>query len=139
MPRAFHSIRHTHTGRTYAYDLLCAYRWMNESALQAQQITGEDMLGFIDYQQRGPLAAPSTINRRLRLLQRLVASLTGTTPLIPAWEHQTHALSRTLSHSVQESSPEGRWLSSQHSTFAPIAGAFCLLHSMHVDGLLPKP
>ena len=81
-----------HTGRTYAYDLLCAYRWMNESALQPQQITGEEMLGFIDYQQRPPPAAPSTINRRLRVLQRLVAFLSGTTPLIPAWQHQAHAL-----------------------------------------------
>jgi site-specific recombinase XerD len=80
------------TARTYAYDLLCAYRWMNECALQPHQITGEGMLGFIEYQQRPPPAEPSTINRRLRLLQRLVGSLTGTAPMIPAWQHQAHAL-----------------------------------------------
>jgi site-specific recombinase XerD len=80
------------TRRTYAYDLLCAYRWMEENDLHAEQIGGEDMLGFIAYQQQPPPAAPSTINRRLRLLQRLVAFLTGTTPLIPAWQHQGQAL-----------------------------------------------
>lgn len=80
------------TRRTYAYDLLCAYRWMEENHLRPEQITGEEMLGFVAYQQRPPPAAPSTINRRLRLLQRLVRFYTGITPLIPAWQHQGQAL-----------------------------------------------
>ena len=60
------------TRRAYAYDLLEAYRWMAEADRQPEQITGEDLVAFIDYQQRPPPASPSTINRRLRLLQRFV-------------------------------------------------------------------
>jgi len=80
------------TRRTYAYDLLAAYRWMNECTREPQQLSGEDLLAFIDYLQRPPPASPSTINRRLRLLQRFIEFLTGTAPIIPAWQHQTHAL-----------------------------------------------
>ena len=80
------------TRRTYAYDLLCAYRWMVQNDLRLEQISGEDMLGFAAYQQHPPPAAPSTINRRLRLLQRLARFHTGTTPRIPAWEHQAQPL-----------------------------------------------
>ena len=80
------------TRRTYAYDLLCAYRWMHAHGLSPLELSGERLLEFIDFQQQPPTASPSTINRRLRLLQRLAAFLTGTTPVIPAWEHQRHAL-----------------------------------------------
>jgi site-specific recombinase XerD len=80
------------TRRTYAYDLLAAYRWMDESQLQPDQLSGEDMVVFIDYLQRPPPASPSTINRRLRLLQRFVQFLTGTAPVVAAWRQHTHAL-----------------------------------------------
>ena len=58
------------TRRTYAYDLLAAYRWMDEADRQPEQLAGEDLVAFIDYLRRPPPAAPSTITRRLRLLQR---------------------------------------------------------------------
>jgi len=80
------------TRRTYAYDLLAAYRWMDEGNLQPEQLCGNDLVAFIDYLQRPPPASPSTINRRLRLLQRLVQFLTGTAPVVDAWRQHTHAL-----------------------------------------------
>ncbi len=81
------------TRRTYAYDLLAAYRWMYEDDREPDQLSGEDMLAFIDYLQRRASSSPSTINRRLRLLQRFVQFLTGAAPVIEAWRHHTHALS----------------------------------------------
>ena len=63
------------TRRTYAYDLLEAYRWMAEADRQPEHVTGDDLVAFIDYMQRPPSASPSTINRRLRLLQRFVQFL----------------------------------------------------------------
>ena len=57
------------TRRTYAFDLLEAHRWMAEADRQPEQISGDDLVAFIDYQQRPPSASPSTINRRLRLLK----------------------------------------------------------------------
>ncbi len=80
------------TRRTYAYDLLTAYRWMNECSRQPEQLSGDDLIAFIDYLQRPPSASPSTINRRLRLLQRFVEFLTGTAPVIEAWRQYNHAL-----------------------------------------------
>ena len=80
------------TRRTYAYDLLTAYRWMAEADRQPEQLAGEDLVAFIDFQQRPPPASPSTINRRLRLLQRFVEFLTGTAPVVAAWRQHTHAL-----------------------------------------------
>jgi len=81
------------TRRTYAYDLLAAYRWMGEGNRQPEQLSGDDLMAFIDYLQRPPPASPSTINRRLRLLQRFVQFLTGTAPVVAAWRQHTHALS----------------------------------------------
>jgi site-specific recombinase XerD len=81
------------TRRTYAYDLLAAYRWMAEADRKPEQFTGDDLVAFIDYLQRPPPASPSTINRRLRLLQRFVQFLTGTAPVVAAWRQHTHALS----------------------------------------------
>lgn len=69
------------TRRTYAYDLLAAYRWMAEANRKPEQLTGDDLVEFIDYLQRPPPASPSTINRRLRLLQRFVEFLTGDAPV----------------------------------------------------------
>jgi len=81
------------TRRAYAFDLLCVYRWMAEAGRQPEQLTGDDLLEFIEFQQRPPPAAPSTINRRLRLLQRFVDFLTGAPPIIPPWEYRSHAAS----------------------------------------------
>lgn len=80
------------TRRTYAYDLLEAYRWMAEADRQPEQVTGDDLVAFIDYQQRPPPASPSTINRRLRYLQRFVQFLTGAAPVVVAWRQYNHAL-----------------------------------------------
>ena len=96
------------TRRTYAYDLLEAYRWMHEADRQPEQLAGEDLVAFIDYQQRPPPAAPSTINRRLRLLQRFAQFLTGTAPVVEAWRQHTHALhfhSRSRRGSVRIKEP----------------------------------
>jgi site-specific recombinase XerD len=96
------------TRRTYAYDLLAAYRWMDEAHRQPRQIAGDDLVAFIDYQQRPPPASPSTINRRLRLLQRFVQFLTGTAPVVAAWRQHTHALhfhSRSRRGSVRIKEP----------------------------------
>jgi site-specific recombinase XerD len=96
------------TRRTYAYDLLEAYRWMTEANRKPAQIAGDDLVAFIDYQQRPPPAAPSTINRRLRLLQRFVEFLTGDAPVVAAWRQHTHALhfhSRSRRGSVRIKEP----------------------------------
>ena len=81
------------TRRTYAYDLLAAYRWMDEAQRQLRQISGEDLVAFIDHLQRPPPTSPCTINRRVRLLQRFVQFLTGAAPVVAAWRQHTHALS----------------------------------------------
>jgi len=81
------------TRRTYAFDLLCAYHWMAEANRQPDQLTGDDLIAFIEFQQRPPPASPSTINRRLRLLQRFVDFLAGAPPIIQPWEYRNHAAS----------------------------------------------
>ena len=80
------------TRRAYAYDLLEAYRWMAKADREPEQLSGEDLVEFIDCMQRPPAASPSTINRRLRLLQRFVEFLTGTAPVVAAWRQYSHAL-----------------------------------------------
>ncbi|MFC1453325.1 tyrosine-type recombinase/integrase [Verrucomicrobiota bacterium] len=80
------------TRRTYAYDLLEAHRWMSEADRPPEHVTGDDLVAFIDYMKRPPPASPSTINRRLRLLQRFVQFLTGTAPVVAAWRQYSHAL-----------------------------------------------
>jgi site-specific recombinase XerD len=65
---------------------------MSERNREPQQLSGEDLVAFIDYLQRRPSASASTINRRLRLLQRFVEFLTGTAPVVDAWQQHTHAL-----------------------------------------------
>ena len=62
----------------------------------------------LSYLQRPPPASPSTINRRLRLLQRLVQFLTGTAPVVEAWRQHNHALhfhSRSRRGSVRIKEP----------------------------------
>jgi site-specific recombinase XerD len=96
------------TRRTYAYDLLAAYRWMDEAQRQPQEVVGEDLVAFIDFLQRPPPASPSTINRRIRLLQRFVQFLTGAAPVVAAWRQHTHALcfhSRSRRGSVRIKEP----------------------------------
>jgi site-specific recombinase XerD len=96
------------TRRAYAYDLLEAYRWMDETNRQPEQITGDDLISFIDYMKRPPPASPATINRRLRLLQRFIQFLTGAAPVIAAWRQHTHALnfhSRSRRGSVRIKEP----------------------------------
>jgi len=80
------------TRRTYAYDLLAAYRWMHKSNLKIEQLSGEDFVAFIEHLKHPPASAASTINRRIRLLQRLVQFLTGNTPAVDAWRQHNHAL-----------------------------------------------
>ena len=65
------------TLRTYAYDLLCAWRWMHHTGRDLAALSADSLLDFIAYQQQAPATAPSTINRRLDVLQRLSAFLTG--------------------------------------------------------------
>ena len=81
------------TWRAYAYDLLESYRWMDEANRQPEQITGDDLIAFIDYMKRPPSASAATINRRLRLVQRFVEFLTGEAPVVAAWRQHTHAIS----------------------------------------------
>jgi site-specific recombinase XerD len=71
--------------RTYAYDLLCAHRWLYSRRLDPRQIGAEQLLDFADYQRRLPHATATTINRRLALLQRFGTFLTGhATPHTPS-------------------------------------------------------
>jgi len=96
------------TRRAYAYDLLAAYRWMDEAGRRPEAVTGEDLVAFIDYMKRPPPASPSTINRRLRLLQRFAEFLTGAAPVVAAWRQHTHALhfhSRSRRGSVRIKEP----------------------------------
>ena len=80
------------TRRTYAYDLLAAYRWMDECSREPRHLCGDDLLSFIDYMQSPLPTSASTINRRLRLLQRFVQFLTGVAPVVEAWRQHNHAL-----------------------------------------------
>jgi len=80
------------TLRTYAHDMLCIYRWLHQSALTPDQVSGDDLLNFIDHLCTHPPASPSTINRRLRFFQRFIAFLTGKPAMINAWQplHARH-------------------------------------------------
>ena len=69
-----------HTLRAYAYDLLCAFRWMHRSGRGITALSTESLLDFIEYQRQPPPAAAATINRRLAVLQRLMAFVTGHPP-----------------------------------------------------------
>lgn len=63
--------------RTYAYDLLCAFRWMHSTGRSIPGLTAETLLDFIEYQRRASPVADTTINRRLTVLQRFMVFLTG--------------------------------------------------------------
>jgi integrase/recombinase XerD len=72
--------------RTYAYDMLCALRWMRKTNRDVIELTGEDLLDFIEYQRQPPESVASTINRRLELLNRFVIFLTGKPLTMEAWQ-----------------------------------------------------
>lgn len=60
------------TLRTYAYDLLCIYRWQAQNAVDLTALTSNHLLDFIAGQRQiQPSVAVPTLNRRLELLQRL--------------------------------------------------------------------
>ncbi|MEI6336651.1 MAG: tyrosine-type recombinase/integrase [Methylococcaceae bacterium] len=73
------------TLRAYAYDLLCALRWMRMTDRYIADISAESLLDFIEYQRQSPPAAAATINRRLEVLQRLAAFVTGKHPAGVTW------------------------------------------------------
>ncbi len=65
------------TLRTYAYDLLCAYRWLRQDGYELGSLNSDNLIEFIAYQKQPPPASTSTINRRLELIQRLSAMVTN--------------------------------------------------------------
>ncbi len=65
------------TLRAYAYDLLCAWRWLHHTGCCLSSLSTDSLLDFIEYQRQPPPAAPATINRRLDVLQRLIVFVTG--------------------------------------------------------------
>lgn len=83
------------TLRTYAHDMLCIYRWMHLNGVPPDRIGEEDLLDFVEHLCTHPPASPSTINRRLCLLQRFIAFLTGKPVIINAWQplraHRHHS------------------------------------------------
>ena len=94
--------------RTYAHDLLCAFRWLATEALAPSAIGAEALLRFVDYQRSRLGAAPTTINRRLQTLQRFVAFLKGE----PCTQHPTWWRSpfRARAHSTRISVKEPQTL-----------------------------
>jgi len=94
--------------RTYAHDLLCAFRWLATEALAPSAIGAEALLRFVDYQRSRLRAAPATINRRLQTLQRFVAFLKGE----PCTQHPTWWRSpfRARAHSTRISVKEPQTL-----------------------------
>lgn len=84
----------TRSLRTYAYDLLCAFRWLRTTSQSIAGLTSEKLLNFIEYQQRTSTVAASTINRRLAVLQRFFMFLTGRPPTLSAWQSTGHVLFR---------------------------------------------
>jgi site-specific recombinase XerD len=81
------------TLRTYAYDLLCALRWMHPRHLRPQHLCAEKLLDFVEFQRRQPHATASTLNRRIALLQRFVTFLTGKPLPVAPWQSTASAKS----------------------------------------------
>lgn len=73
------------TLRAYAYDLLCAWRWMHHAGRCLCELSTDSLFDFIEYQRQPPPTAPATINRRLDVLQRLIAFVTGRPPEGAPW------------------------------------------------------
>jgi len=67
----------SHSLRAYAYDLLCAFRWMRSTRRSITEFTADALLDFIEFQQHAGPAAATTINRRLDVLQRFMAFQSG--------------------------------------------------------------
>jgi len=74
------------TLQTYAYDLLCAYRWMHPNKLRPQHLCSEKLLDFVEYQRNQPHTTASTLNRRIALLQRFVTFLIGKPFPVAPWQ-----------------------------------------------------
>ncbi|MFZ5893642.1 MAG: tyrosine-type recombinase/integrase [Myxococcota bacterium] len=64
------------TVRAYAFDLLCFYRWLNQSGRALPDLHSADLVDFIAEQQRAG-AAPRSINRRLTTVRQLFLFFTG--------------------------------------------------------------
>jgi integrase/recombinase XerC len=64
------------TGRAYAYDLVALYRWLQQVQLAVEQLSPDDLLRFIEHQQRAG-AQPKSINRRLTTCEQLYRFVTG--------------------------------------------------------------
>ena len=63
------------TIRSYAYDLLALYRWLDEEAQEIEKLRQSDLMGFVR-KQRAAGAHANTINRRLLLSRLLYRFLT---------------------------------------------------------------
>lgn len=64
------------TVRAYAFDLVVLYRWLDHTDLALDQLTPDDLLRFIEHQQRAG-AQPKSINRRLVTCEQLYRFVTG--------------------------------------------------------------
>lgn len=64
------------TLRAYAFDLVVLYRWLYDSDLAIEQLSPDDLLRFIEHQQRAG-ARPKSINRRLMTCEQLYRFVTG--------------------------------------------------------------
>lgn len=64
------------TIRSYAYDLLALYRWLDDAGKDIAQLEQAELTGFVQ-KQREAGAHPNTINRRLLVSRLLYRFLTG--------------------------------------------------------------
>jgi site-specific recombinase XerD len=64
------------TVRAYAFDLVVLYRWLHHAQLLVEELSPDDVLRFIEHQQRAGARAKS-INRRLATCEQLYRFVTG--------------------------------------------------------------
>jgi integrase/recombinase XerC len=64
------------TVRAYAFDLVVLYRWLDHAGLALDQLSPDDVVRFIEHQQRAG-AQPKSINRRLLTCEQLYRFVTG--------------------------------------------------------------
>jgi site-specific recombinase XerD len=64
------------TLRAYAFDLVVLYRWLERIDLAIEQLSADDVVRFIEHQQRAG-ARPKSINRRLTTCEQLYRFVTG--------------------------------------------------------------
>lgn len=87
------------TLRSYAYDLLALYRWLDASARELAEITSADAIAFIA-SQRDMAAAPRSINRRLCTMRSLYRFYTGHDLASPAIAPAAHYKGPGRDHSL---------------------------------------